>query len=142
MTSSKFSTPAKVKLPPQCHKQLDGLQPDYATGEPNILSAVAIWKNVYTSHVISESFDLFFGPAPNSWTGWSAQLGLNLAVNVFQHGTTDVFTFELYLRNGLAVIDIDNWTSIPLDPRPPFNSGLLQHPRIPPNAWTQLEVTD
>jgi len=142
MTSSKFASQKGIKLPAVCHKQLEGLRPDYEDGEPNHLSAYAHWKDVTSGIDLSESFPVYEGPAANEWTGYSDQDGPNLAVHVHHVPTTNYFHFILYLREGTRVDGSVDWNWELLEPRPPFDSGLLVHHYPPPYPWTELHVKD
>lgn len=142
MTSSKFAGKQTIKLPAVCHKQLIGLPPDYANGEPNQLTAYGAWQQDAIGIHTAESFQLLPGPAPGTWTGWSSESGLNLAASVVQQGTTDYFNFVLYLREGTYTLDDVDWNDVLLQPRPPFDSGLLTSHYWPPYPSTQLQVVD
>lgn len=142
MTSSKFAGKSTIKLPAVCHKSLIGLKPDYATGEPNHLTALATWKQLNFGYDLAESFPLHAGPGPGAWTGWSDQVGLNLAASVHQMGPTDYFTFVLYIRMDTGTINSVDWDDVLLAPRPPFDSGLLASHYLPPYPDTTLHVVD
>ena len=142
MTSSRFAGKSTIKLPAVCHKSLIGLRPDYATHEPNHLTALGTWKQLLLGYDLAESFPLHAGPGANTWTGWSDQVGLNLAASVHQTGHTDYFTFVLYLRLDTGTVDSVQWEDIFLPPRPPFDSGILRRDDHPPYPAARLHVVD
>jgi hypothetical protein len=142
MTSSKFAGKLTIKLPIVCRPSLVGLRPDYASGEPNKLSAYAYWKQHDPDYQLSASFCLHQVAAPFTWSGATTDQGLNLAATVQRIGNTDYFHFLLILRIGTATIDTVQWMNVPLKPRPPFDSGLLTAHYPPPYTWTELHVKD
>ena len=141
--SSRFApTRPRINLPVVCIKPRANLPQPYVAGVPNALHVTAWWRDPAIPAWLAESFPLYATFAPPGWSGQSAQVGLNLHVDVLIMPAENTYDIFLTIRRDLTYLDDDSWHGVIIAPGPPFNSGLLQHVYISPTDTNGIRVLD
>ncbi len=126
MMSSRFA-PGRgaTPKPPYCKKPQPDMADRYVDGLPKFLNAFAAWRSSAALIDTAQSFPLARNDALPGWSGASAELGTNLAVEVVAAGGDHLYLFRLAARDGSMELYSYIWPAVDVGRFPPFNSTLL-----------------
>lgn len=130
------------KLPAVCRPYLVGLPSAYVAGVPSSLSAFARWHEPGASWTIVDSFKLLPDGGLPGWIGASADVRLNLRVDVKRLAAPERYDILLTLRHGMAGLRTSAWLSVAIVKPPPFDSKVLTNALVLPGEFAQVHVLD
>jgi len=139
--SSQFSTTgAGASTPAVCIPTLVPPPPGYIDGWPIGLDAFGSWWSDYTIDPIADTFRLTRDLGLPGWSGESGNTGRNLKASVTFWPSPGLYRCNLTFRIGTSIIASHNWYNVPVDPPPPFDTGLLWYRGGVPIEIIQLQV--
>jgi len=139
--STKFSPAKKNTRPPAiCRKGAVGLPPAYVGGLPTSLTCYAAATKTSGYDNIAQSFQLVWEPARARWRGAASETGANIEATVHGVAVDDTYELEIFVRDGSSILGTYAWEDHVITPGPPFDSGLLRRPPVPPLAGFSIHV--